>query len=78
MLNYLIAIVSDSYSYIIENEPMAILKSREEQNAEFRREGNFDTDKSIDIIVVSSILSELAGAEWQGMSKSIKKRIGKL
>lgn len=41
MLNYLIAIVSDSYSYIIENEPMAILKSREDQNAEFRREGNF-------------------------------------
>lgn len=27
---------------------------------------------------MASVLSELAGEEWQGMSKSIKKRISKL
>ena len=38
MLNYLIAIVSDSYANIVENEKMALIESREEQNEEYMRE----------------------------------------
>lgn len=33
LLNYVIAVVSDTYSNIIENERMSIIESREELNS---------------------------------------------
>ena len=80
LLNYLIAIVSDTYNNIIENEKMAFLTSREDLNCEFMKEESTSENmqKTVELLVFASINDASGDAEWEGMGKSIKKQITKL
>lgn len=80
LLNFLIAIVSDSQASIVEQEQMTILQGREEQNHEFFMEHLTEADynQSIEAIVFATKLDDSADGEWVGITQTIKKFIRKV
>ena len=70
MLNFLIAIVSESYAYIVEAEQLQAIQRREA----ICLAGMYDIkDTSIDAIFMATRIRAQGVDEWDGMAKSIKK-----
>ena len=57
-LNYLIAIVSDSYANIIESEAMTITLGRDDLNGEHLRRLTDEVTEDVDLIVMSTVIGE--------------------
>lgn len=76
MLNFLIAIVSDSYNYIVEREQLAAIERQEEIAYDSLYDTSFDSD--IYSMIIASDFRVLASSAWEGATKVLKKRIKKL
>ena len=63
-LNYLIAIVSDSFSNVIENQAMAVQNGRHALNGDYLRSSGEEAEQDIELIVMATPIAEDAGAEW--------------
>ena len=76
--NYLIAIVSDSYAFIMENEKMAEIEGQDELNNEListvSTMGASGVMDPISYLIMASNLTEDEN-EWGGVAKTIKKKI---
>ena len=76
--NYLIAIVSDSYAYIMENEKMAEIEGQDELNNELialvSTMGAEAVKTPISYVIMATNLTEEEN-EWGGIAKTIKKKI---
>ena len=79
MLNFLIAIVSDSYNWIQENQKVQRIERQETINMEaIYNSVNSDgkgEDEGIDVIQMYSDLSNEEDTEWEGTTRVIKKCI---
>lgn len=79
-LNYLIAIVSESFSEIIANEEIAVIVGRAAHNREhFRSTTDDDSDfedngNDIELILLSTVTGQNTSGEWGGIVMTIKKR----
>lgn len=71
MLNFLIAIVSDSYNYIVEREEMAKIE-RQEEISYVSLYDNIDEDEHIYAIVFASDFQSQKGSDWEGATKVLK------
>lgn len=67
-LNFLIAIVSQSYESIMDRQQEAIIKSRSELNQECMQELNPEKDKEVEILVLQTSVNFNADSEWDGVS----------
>ena len=76
MLNFLIAIVSDSYANIMENDKRTQLEGRNTMSAELMQEMGFLEifNKPITGIILATDTSGESEI-WQGMAKTLKKKI---
>ena len=57
-LNYLIAIVSDSYANIIENQALTVIKGRDDLNGEHFRRELIKRRKDVELIVMATVIGE--------------------
>ena len=71
MLNFLIAIVSDSYNFIVEREEMAKIE-RQEEISYVSLYDNIDEDEHIYAIVLASDFQSNKQNDWEGATKVIK------
>lgn len=76
LLNYLIAIVSDSYSHVTENQAEAILLGRLDLNGEHLKSLWSKPDKDIEMIMMATCINTNDSSAWEGVAKSIKRKIG--
>ena len=63
-LNYLIAIVSDSFSNVIENQAMAVQNGNHALNGDYLRSSGEEAEQDIEMIVMATSINKDAGAEW--------------
>ena len=63
-LNYLIAIVSDSFSNVVENQAMAVQNGRHALNGDYLRSSGEEAEQDIELIVMATSIAKDAGAEW--------------
>lgn len=77
MLNFLIAIVSDSYGWIIENEKAQRIEQQEFQNTKSLNEG-YQLNEAFDVIYMYTDLSNGKSNEWDSTSRIINKSINDL
>lgn len=70
-LNYLIAVVSDSYDQVIENQALAVRDSRHSLNRDLFDSKFEQSEESVPIVVMSTIFDKGEETEWQGIGKSI-------
>ena len=73
-LNYLIAIVSDSFENVTENQALAIQNGRHALNGDHLKSNWSEPERDIELLVMATTIIQV-DAEWQGVSKSVKKRI---
>ena len=76
MLNFLIAIVSDSYNYIMEREKFAYIERREQISYAGMYE--ITSDEQIEAVILATKLNIDSDDQWEGVTKNIKKQISKL
>lgn len=75
-LNYLIAIVSDTYQNITENKALAVRDGQHTLNGDYLRSTSERHEEEIEMLVMATKISQDMDQEWNGVTKSIKKRIG--
>ena len=71
-LNYLIAIVSDSYDQIKENQALAVRQNRHELNRDLILSEFSQSLEEHDLILVCSVKEE-SNNEWQGLGSYINR-----
>jgi len=79
MLNFLIAIVSDSYNFIMEREKIARIERREQISYAGMYE--ITSDEQIEAVILATKLntdSDDLADQWEGVTKNIKRQISKL
>ena len=72
-LNFLIAIVSQSYERIMDRQTEAIIESRDDLNLQYCRETNMMSDKDVMAVILRTAKEMGADSEWDGVSQNIKK-----
>lgn len=75
LLNFLIAIVSDSYSNVIENQAQAVLLGRLDLNGEHLKSLWRMPEKDIELLMLATCIEQSDSNAWEGISKSIKRKI---
>ena len=67
-LNYLIAIVSESFAEIIATEEIAVIRGRAVHNKEhFRSTADDEDDNDIELILLSTATGQNTSGEWGGI-----------
>ena len=74
-LNYLIAIVSDSYHYVSENQALAVLLGRLDLNGEHLKSRWKKPQKDIEMLIMATCINQSDSRAWEGMAKSLKRKI---
>jgi hypothetical protein len=77
-LNFLIAIVSQSYESVISNQDRAINEGIMDLNWENTLEQNLKADEDIDFVVMIMESQDMEGDQWMGLTRSIKKNFEKI
>jgi hypothetical protein len=63
-LNYLIAIVSDSYANLVESEELAIIRGRDDLNNDHFMRTVDKVQEDLDIVVFSTVIGENQDSDW--------------
>lgn len=77
LLNYLVAIVGDTYGAIMESQQLQVVLGRDQLNCENQRQQMIEAERDLELIVMCTVGGGSGGGgEWQGATSAIKKRIG--
>jgi len=74
-LNFLIAIVSQSYESIMDRQLIAVTESKDSQVQEYMQEINPERDVDVELMVFQTATSLSAESDWDGLTQTIKKII---
>lgn len=77
-LNFLIAIVSQSYEHIMSRQQEAIIMSRSELNMEYAKQVNPDAKCDIEMLILATNIGEKNQNEWAGLTQNIKTEVRKV
>ena len=78
MLNFLIAIVSDSYAFVMESEKMSYIRRREHIVYQNMYQAD-EHDNVYDLVLATNLdLQPADGEDWEGVTRTLKKLVANI